>query len=63
MIPKVALLVPFLATILLLSTIVQSSQIRIDSDGGYTGIVVKIGKEVPEEKCPELLSNLKVSYY
>ena len=37
-----------------------SSQIRLGNDGGYTGIVVKITKDVPEELCPEILSNLKV---
>ena len=46
----------------LLSTIVlcQKSQIRIDPDGGYTGIVIKIDKDVPEDLCPEILTNLKV---
>ena len=45
-----------------LSTIVlcQKSQIRIDPDGGYTGIVIKIDKDVPEDLCPEILTNLKV---
>ena len=36
------------------------SQIRLDPDGGYTGIVIKIDKEVPEEMCTQILSNLQV---
>lgn len=53
------------AFLLLLSTLqltVQSSQIRIEADGGYTGIVIKISKDVPEEQCPQILANLKVSW-
>ena len=38
----------------------EESRIHIDSDGGYSGIVIKIDKEVPVEKCPEILQNLKV---
>ena len=37
-----------------------ASQISIDPDGGYKGIVIQIQKNVPEEKCPQILSNLKV---
>lgn len=39
----------------------QQSQIHIDPDGGYTGIVIKINKDVPEDLCPQILSNVKVS--
>ena len=39
-----------------------SSQIHMDPDGGYTGIVIKINKDVPEDLCPQILSNLKVSF-
>ena len=38
----------------------SQSQIQIDPDGGYTGIVIKIDKNVPEEQCPQILNNLKV---
>ena len=50
------------ASLTVLSTIVlcQKTQIRIDPDGGYTGIVIKIDKDVPEDLCPEILTNLKV---
>ena len=52
-----------LATFAVLSTKVQSqkSQIRIDPDGGYNGIVIKIDRDVPEKHCPRILSNIKVS--
>merc|ERR1719510_928848 len=57
------LLLPVVA-ILLVAGLSQSSslqtQIRIDPDGGYTGIVIKINKDVPEDLCPQILSNLKV---
>ena len=46
-----------------ISAVVSSeteSRIHIDSDGGYSGIVIKIDKDVPVEKCPEILQNLKV---
>ena len=38
----------------------KASQITIDPDGGYKGIIIKIDKNVPEENCPKILSNLKV---
>ena len=53
---RIILLVTVLSTIVLC----QKSQIRIDPDGGYTGIVIKIDKDVPEDLCPEILTNLKV---
>ena len=50
------------ATLSLLVTLsLSSSQIQMDPDGGYTGIVIKINKDVPEDLCPQILSNLKVS--
>ena len=36
------------------------SRLRVEADGGYRGLVVKIDKNVPEEECPVLLKNLKV---
>ena len=53
---QIILLVTSLSTIVLC----QKSQIRIDPDGGYTGIVIKIDKDVPEDLCPDILTNLKV---
>lgn len=50
----------WISTLMLVLSSVQSSQIRIDADGGYSGIVIKINKDVPEELCPQILANLKV---
>jgi hypothetical protein len=49
-----------LGFILPLALSLAPSQIRLDPDGGYTGIVIKIDKDVPEEFCPQILSNLQV---
>ena len=37
------------------------SGVRLTSEGGYTDLVIKIQDEVPEDHCPEILGNLKVS--
>ena len=37
------------------------SGVKITSEGGYTDLVIKIRDEVPEDDCPEILGNLKVS--
>lgn len=37
------------------------SGVKITSEGGYTDLVIKIRDEVPEDNCPEILGNLKVS--
>ena len=42
---------------------IPRSRIRMEPDGGYTKIVVKISKDVPEKQCPTLLRNLKVRTY
>ena len=51
------LILPILACLILG---LKASQITIDPDGGYKGIIIKIDKNVPEENCPKILSNLKV---
>ena len=40
-----------------------SSKIEVDGDGGYSGIVIKIADDgsVPEDKCQEILDNIRVS--
>ena len=40
----------------------DGSKISLTSSGGYKNIVVKIEDDgrVPEDKCPEILDNLKV---
>ena len=37
--------------------------IKIDSDGGYKDLVIRIASDgsVPENECPKILYNLKVS--
>lgn len=52
----------FLAAFLVLFlTLVNGSQIKIDPDGGYTDLVVKISGKIQEEHlCPQILANLKV---
>ena len=56
---RIILLVTSL-TLLSTTVLCQKTQIKIDPDGGYTGIVIKIDKDVPEDLCPEILTNLKV---
>ena len=41
----------------------STTGIKISSDGGYTDIVIKIKDEVPEDRCPQILQNLKVSSF
>ena len=53
---KLSIIISILCPILL--TFCQA--IKIHSDGGYSGIVIKINDEVPEDNCPEILQNLKV---
>ena len=38
------------------------SRLRVEADGGYRGLVVKIDKDVPEDECPAILKNLKVRH-
>lgn len=41
-------------------TVTESSQIRINENGGYENIVVSIGKEVPPISCQTLIQNIQV---
>ena len=36
--------------------------IQVLPDGGYSGIVIKISKDVPEENCADILQKIQVSY-
>jgi hypothetical protein len=56
---------PFSLVLLLLSLLWTSSDlvvraIQVEPDGGYTGIVIKINEDVPEESCSDILQNLQV---
>ena len=42
------------------TTLSAPTRIKVDADGGYSGIVVKIDKDVPEEECGRILASLKV---
>ena len=36
------------------------SRVHLTQDGGYKGIVVRIGTDVREERCQEVLERIKV---
>ena len=40
---------------------VGASLVTIGADGGYRDVIVKINKNVKEEKCPDILRGIKVS--
>jgi hypothetical protein len=37
-----------------------SGGMRLEADGGYTGITVSVHKDIPDTNCKELLTNLQV---
>ena len=41
--------------------LVSGCCLEISPQGGYTGLVVTIKDDVPEDKCKVLIQNLKVS--
>ena len=55
---KISLLCSFL---LFVSTSVLS--IQVEPDGGYSGIVIKISQDVPEEKCHQILQKIQVRLF
>ena len=36
--------------------------IQVLPDGGYSGIVIKISQDVPQENCADILQKIQVSY-
>ena len=53
-----------LGILILYSTMMSlGTTMKIDPDGGYTDLVVRISSDgsVPENNCPKILYNLKVS--
>ena len=40
--------------------LVDGGRVTLARDGGYRGIVVNIGEEIPEEECALLVENVKV---
>ena len=41
--------------------LVECGRVTLGRDGGYRGIVVNIGEEIPEEECAVLVENIKVT--
>ena len=39
------------------------SQVHITQDGGYTGIVVKIGTNVRMDECQGIINSIKVNQF
>ena len=53
----------FLLRVMLMMIMSLGAAIKIDSDGGYKDLVIRIASDgsVPENECPKILYNLKVS--
>ena len=51
----------FIFALILMTSLI--SAIKIDPDGGYKDIVIRIAEDgsVPENDCPKILYNIKVS--
>ena len=47
---------------LLVFATASAASMRMDPDGGYRDIVIKVAGDnsVPEEMCPKIISNIKV---
>ena len=47
---------------LLVFATATAASMRMDPDGGYRDIVIKVAGDnsVPEEMCPKIISNIKV---
>ncbi len=53
---------PLLLLLVTATVASATSRIKVDADGGYNGIVVRVADDgtVPEDKCPEIVANIKV---
>ena len=40
---------------------VEGGRVNLARDGGYRGIVVNVGEDIPEEECAVLVENIKVT--
>ena len=50
----------------LLGAVSGMSQVKLDDDGGYTDLVVKIEDgdgAVPQDECPKILKNIRVRVF
>ena len=50
-----------LVLLLLHLLLVEGGRVRLARDGGYRGLVVNVGDDVPEEECAVLVDRIKVS--
>merc|ERR1719400_2868510 len=41
---------------------VEGGTVNLARDGGYRGIVVNVGEDIPEEECAVLVENIKASW-
>ena len=41
--------------------LVEGGRVTLARDGGYRGIVVNVGEDIPEEECAVLVENIKVT--
>ena len=59
---RLRLLSMILSLLILVQFCYTSLAIHLDTDGGYTDIVVKVSNSVPEDHCPKILANIKVIF-
>ena len=52
-----------LLLILILTTVNSVISIQLGPDGGYTGIVIKISEDVPEDLCDDIRQKIQVRKY
>ena len=46
--------------LILLAGSVSGSRVRLDSQGGYRGVVVEVEEQISQENCKVILTNIKV---
>ena len=46
--------------VILLAGSVSGSRVRLDSQGGYRGVVVEVEEQISQENCKVILTNIKV---
>ena len=47
--------------LMLLAGSVSGSRVRLDSEGGYRGVVVELEEQISQDNCKVILANVKVS--
>ena len=46
--------------VMLLAGSVSGSRVRLDSQGGYRGVVVEVEEQISQQNCKVILTNIKV---